>query len=140
METGISDEQRTLVRQRRDRPRGERPDREPNKRQLPWWLGYAHVEWRRLGGPIVVDLHATKVSSVKSRKLGVAPNVQHAVDIPLAGASREPNLPRKIVSQLLAGMEFCKDTCRRCDCTGHMTGRSPVAGPGHLMQSRSNRP
>ena len=90
-ETGISEELRTLVRQRREHPRGERPGREPDKRHLLRWLGYVHAELRRHGGPIVVGLPETMVSSVKSRKLGVVPNVQRAEDIPLEGMLRGPN-------------------------------------------------
>ena len=55
----------------------------------------------------MVGLPETMVSSVKSRKLGVVPNVQHAVDIPLEGVSREPKLPPKILSQWLAVKDLC---------------------------------
>ena len=55
----------------------------------------------------MVGLPETVVSSVKSRKLGFVPNVQHAVDISLEGVSREPKLPPKILSQWLAVMDLC---------------------------------
>ena len=80
------------------------------------------------------------VSLVKSRKLRVVPNVQHAVDIPFEGMSREPKLPRTILAQQFAVIDHRKDTCRRCVCTGHMTVRTPVTAPGHLQQQRSNQP
>ena len=79
-------------------------------------------------------------STVKSRKLGVVPNVQHAEDIPLEGMLRGPKLPRTILAQQFAVIDLRKDTCRRCVCTGHMTVRTPATAPGHLMQQRSNQP
>ena len=72
-------------------------------------------------------------STVKSRKLGVVPNVQHAEDIPREGMLRGPKLPRTILAQQFAVIDLRKDTCRRCVCIEHMTGRTPVAAPGHLV-------
>ena len=80
------------------------------------------------------------VSTDKSRKVGVVPNVQRAESIPLEGMLRGPKLPRTILAQQFAVIDHRKDTCRRCVCTGHMTVRTPVTAPGHLQQQRSNQP